>query len=56
MQQTLKDEFLVTYLKRGRALDYFYGALISLHNDSSVSEHPGLTVQLEGYMALALVI
>jgi hypothetical protein len=46
MQQTLKDDFLVTYLKGARALDYFYGALVSLHKDSSVSEHPGLTIQL----------
>jgi hypothetical protein len=26
----------------------FFGALVSLHKDLSVSEHPGLTVQLRG--------
>jgi hypothetical protein len=46
MQQTLKDDFLVTYLKGARALGYLYGALVSLHKDSSGSEYPGLIVQL----------
>jgi hypothetical protein len=46
MKQTLKDDFLVTYLKGARALGYLYGALVSLHKDSFVSEHPRLTVQL----------
>jgi hypothetical protein len=41
MQQTLNDDFL-TYLKGARALGYLYGALVSLHKDSSVSEHLGL--------------
>jgi hypothetical protein len=44
MQQTLKDDFLVTYLKGARALGCFYGALVSLYKESSVSEHPELTV------------
>jgi hypothetical protein len=29
-------------------LGYFYGALVSLLKDSSVSEYPGLTIQLWG--------
>jgi hypothetical protein len=44
MQQTLKDDFLVTYLKGARVLGYLYGALVSLYKDSSVSEYLGLTV------------
>jgi hypothetical protein len=45
MQWTLKDNFLVTLIKRARTLGCFYGALVSLLKDLSVSEHPGLTVQ-----------
>jgi hypothetical protein len=48
MQQTLKYDFLVTYLNGARALGYFYGALVSLYKDSSVNEYPRLTVQLWG--------
>jgi hypothetical protein len=41
---TLKDDILIT-VKKGLEHDaIFLGALVSLHKDSSVSEHPGLTV------------
>jgi hypothetical protein len=46
MQQTLKDDFLATYLKGARAFGLSYGALVFLYKDSSISEHQGLTVQL----------
>jgi hypothetical protein len=42
----LKDAFIETWLRRARALGCFYGALVSLLEDLSVSEHPGLTAQL----------
>jgi hypothetical protein len=37
--------FLATWLKRAGALG-FYGALVSLPMDLSISNNPGLTVQL----------
>jgi hypothetical protein len=45
---TLKDDFLITVwrgLEHGAIL---LGALVSLHKDSYVDEHLGLTVQLWG--------
>jgi hypothetical protein len=41
----LKDA-LWKHGSRGLEHDAFFGALVSLHKDSSISEHPGLTVQL----------
>ena len=47
---------LVTWLKRARALGCFYGALVSLPKDLSVSGFPrDLQYNHECYMALALV-
>jgi hypothetical protein len=45
--KTLKDDFLIT-VWRGLEHGVIFGALVSLHKDSSVDEHPGLTVQLWG--------
>jgi hypothetical protein len=42
----ITDDFLAILLKRARALGYFYGVLVYLLKDLSVSEHPRLTVQL----------
>ena len=41
-----KRSFLATWNKGARALGYFYGALDSSPKDLSVSDNPGLTVQL----------
>jgi hypothetical protein len=35
-------------LKGGQSIGLSFGALVALHKDSSVSEHPELTVQLWG--------
>jgi hypothetical protein len=47
---------ILLLLKKGARAREYIVALVSLHKDLSVRDHPGHIVQLWGYMALALVV